>query len=313
VRDSISVGRQTRYKPDGQPDRLTGFHQADIVVAESEVDANGYLVAHAVRFVRRASPEEWAEILQSPEVMQRWGKNVIGAFSIDPAQDDRKLDFVAKPKAMTEGGPPGSHLADDDMVALIRTVNQAFDRLPNLRAKQVTSLFRSSSKPIKWVPDSVVAAEIAYEEGRESYSDIHIDGKRPDNAPATGDSEYIRSLDKEWSTGDFTTISHCIFSALEDSDFRKVRTEQGNKEDLAVFEFTGRRTSTCIGVEFRSQIAFPTYKGLLNVRAQTGEVLHVESEASEMPPAFPIDRAERSVDFDTVEIGGERYLLPLTG
>ena len=50
----------------------------------------------------------------------------------------------------------------------------------------------------------------------------------------------------------------------------------------------------------------------MKVRAQTGEVLHVELGATEIPAAFPLDRAERSVDFRTVRIADTEYLLPAT-
>jgi len=327
---------QTRYKPDGPAEKLTAFRVADVVAVDAEVDSKGFLLARAVRFVRKASPNEQAEILQSPEIMQRWRENVLSSNSLDPAGDDRKLSLVIKPNSITdraEDSAPGLRRAEflqpgpkqaaeapragaveDDLISLVRrTVNAAFERLPNLRAKQVTSLFHSTSKPIKWIPDSVVAAEVAYEEERESYSDIHIDGKRPNGAPETGDSDYMRSLDKAWSTGDFETISHCVFSELEDSDFRKVRTEHRDDGDVITYEFTGQRSSGCVGLKFKSEVAYPAYKGLLKVRAQTREVLHVELQATEIPKAFPLDVAERSVDLGRVGIGDEQYRLPTTG
>jgi len=79
-----------------------------------------------------------------------------------------------------------------------------------------------------------------------------------------------------------------------------------------VYEFTGSRASSCIGVRFKSQIAYPAYKGLMKVKTQTREILHVELEATGMPTAFPLDRAERSVDFGMVRIGSEQYMVPTT-
>jgi len=326
---------QTRYKPERGPDQLSEFYVTDVVRVDSEVDSKGYLLARSVHFVRKASLNEQSEILQNPEIMQRWRASVLRGQSVDVAQDDRRLSLVAKPKAIAERDPdaasvlthasfvgPGSPTqaersptgADQqDPVPLIRiAVNEAFSRLPNLRAKQVTSLFHSASKPVKWIPDSVVTAEIGYEDDRESYSDIRVDGRKPADAPVTADSDYMRSFDKAWSTGDFETISHCVFSELTDSDFRLVDMEHDPAGDLAVYEFAGGRNSSCLGLKFKSEIAYPAYKGSLKVRAQTREVLHVELEATDIPRAFPLDRAERSVDFGMVRIGGEQYLVPTT-
>jgi hypothetical protein len=312
------LDNQTQYKPNGPPESLAGFRMADVVLVESEVDTNGYLTAHNVRFVRSARADEEAEIRQCPEFRYRWRANLVGSIRIDPARDDRKLSLVAKPDGVPDDSAPLSGDAsrhvppeDKDLLGLIRqNVNGALDRLPNFRAKQVTSLFSSNSTPFKWIPDGVVTAEVGYAEGRESYSDFRIDGKRP----AFEDlyqHMFSSDSDKAWSTGDFSDISHCVFAGLKDSDFRSIRTEHGKQGDLVVYEFTGLRAMTCIGVRLKSQVAYPAYQGLLKVSAQTQEVLHVELEAKDIPSAFPIDRAERSVDFDMVRIGGEQYLLPI--
>jgi len=173
-------------------------------------------------------------------------------------------------------------------------------------------MFRSFSKPVKWIPEGVVTAEIAYEDERESYSDIRVDGKHPAEVPVTADADYVHFSNKAWSTGDFKTLSHCVFSELADADFRKAGTEQSKGETLVVYEFSGGRSSGCIGVTFKSQVIYPAYKGSMKVKAQTGEVVHVELGATEIPAAFPLDRAERSVDFGVVRVGGAEYLLPTT-
>ena len=323
----LQLDDKTRYFPEGQPESLACFHMTDFVQVEAEVSSKDLLTAQSVRFIRKASPDEQAEVFQSPELLQRWRANVLASRELDPSVDDRKLSLVSKPAAMLDDLQPNEHLranprqtagpsrvTEDDLIARARrSVNEAFQRLPNFRAKQITSMFGSSSKPVKWIPDGVVTLEVAYEEERESYSGIRVDGKQLADAPATADAAYMHSSwNKAWSTGDFKTLSHCVFSELADADFRKTGTEKSNGETLVVYEFSGKRSSGCIGVTFKSQITYPAYKGSMKVRAKTGEVLHVELSASEIPSAFPLDRAERSVDFRTVQIGGAEYLLPTT-
>jgi hypothetical protein len=310
---------ETRYAPQGGAGKLAGFRKADMVEVKAETAERGYFLARSVAFLRAPSSEETAEVLQSPEVSYRQEENVIESVSIDPAHDTRKLSLVAKPEALpTNAGldepPPVSAVADDILIALIRKkVEGAFDRLPTFRAKLVTSMFHSTSKKVKWVPNGVISAEIAYEGEDERYSDVQVNGKRPVTAPAMADSEYMRSFNNAWSTGDFETISHCVFGGLQDADFHKAGTEHDAAGDLAVYEFAADRSSTCIAVRSESQVAYPSYKGSLKVRMATGDVVHVELEATDMPAGFPLDRAERSVDFRAVRIGSEQYLLPTTG
>jgi hypothetical protein len=184
--------------------------------------------------------------------------------------------------------------------------------LPNLRSKQVTSMFHSTSKKVKWIPDGVVAAEIGFEEGSESYADLRINGRRPSSAPETADVTFLRTLDKAWSTGDFEGIAHCVLSELEDADLRRAGGRTSGGREIIRYDFEGRRPSACIGVQHRSEIVYPAFKGRLDADARTAEVVHVELEAIDIPSGFPIDRAERSVDLKTVQIGDRTYLLPAT-
>ena len=313
---------KTRYFPETASGLLASFHMTDFVRVESEVDNKG-LLARSVRFLRRASPEEQAEIQQSPEVLQPLHVNLLIGSTVDPGADDRRLTLVNKPKPIAgydQEAPVNLKESEfvqknepQDLIVLVRrSVNDSFENLPNLRAKQVTSMFRSSSKPVKWIPDGVVSTEVAYEEDRESYSNLEVNGKQVVGAEETVNSDFMRSMDKAWSTGDFKTISRCIFSELADTDFSAAGTEQSIGEALAVYRFSGRRPSACIGVNFRSEVTYPAFKGSMQVKARTGQILHLELEAVDIPAAFPLDRAERSVDFATVRIGATDYVLPQT-
>jgi hypothetical protein len=137
--------------------------------------------------------------------------------------------------------------------------------------------------------------------------------KRPPNAPENADSSYMRSLDIAWSTGDFESIAHCVFSELADSDFRESGVEHSDHGGALLFRFSGQRSSGCIALKVKSQIAYPAYKGSITVDSRTHQVLHVELEATDIPDSFPLDRAERWLDLGAVSVGNAQYQLPVTG
>jgi hypothetical protein len=91
---------QTRYLPNGPSGRLSGFRIADFVEVKAETAERGYFLARSVRFVRRPTADEEAELLQSPEVNYREEDNVIESVSIDPERDTRRLSLVSKPSAI---------------------------------------------------------------------------------------------------------------------------------------------------------------------------------------------------------------------
>jgi hypothetical protein len=289
-----------------------------MVAVQAQVDGHGFLLARFIGFIRTPSAGERAEVFQNPEMMHPWKRNDLrgAAAALD---DDRRLSTTAKPDAID--GPNDARIdtvgagrkEGKELIPLIRReVDEDFEQLPKLRSRQVTSLFHSTTKPLKWIPEGVVAAEIAYEDGAETFSNVRVNGKIPPAAPETADPDYMRSFDRAWSTGDFEGIGHCVFSELADSDFKKAGIEREQGREIVRYDFTGRRSSGCIGILYRSEVIYSSYKGVLKADAQTGKLLHVELEATEIPSGFPMDRAERSVDFHTFRVGPREYLLPAT-
>jgi len=311
----FQLNESTRYLPEGATGGLAAFRIADVVSIQAQVRDGSDFVARIVQFVRNPTTAEQAEVLQCPEVDYESDHNVVGNAAVDPAQDNRKLSLVSKPVAISEGfsDNPAPAEGGDDLIVAVRTrVNDAFERLPDFRAREVTSMFHSTSKRVKWVPNGVISADIAYESGEESYSEIQLNGKRPADAPLNADDDYMRSFHNAWSTGDFESIAHCVFSGLDDSEFHRKATELHPDGNLAVYEFAGGRASTCVAVRSGAQVAYPSYRGLLKVNLKSQDVVHVELEATDLPKAFPLDHAERSVDFGIDEIGTTQYLLPKT-
>lgn len=310
----FQITEKTQYTPEGSDQSLSAFHIGDFVEVRADVKPDGYYVARMVRYIRKPTLAEQAEVLQSPEMNYRVEDNVIGDAPEDNPLETRKLSLVSKPAPLIAlPGKATDPNGGDDLIASLRAVvNENFDSLPNFRAKEITSMFHSTSKSIKWVPNGVLSAEIAYEGDRESYSDIQLDGKHPADAPLRATPEYMRSFHNAWSTGDFEGIAHCVFAGLADTDFRRTGIEHQPDGDFAVYEFTGGRASTCVAVRSASQVAYPSYRGSLKVNIATKQLTHIELEATGLPSAFPLDRAERSVDFGLVRIGAADYLLPAT-
>lgn len=309
----------TRYSAAGASFGPAAFRIADFVEVTAEAEDHGYLLARSVTFLRKASAGEKAQVLESPELNYRREENILEGASIDPPDDTRSLSLIAKPDALAAGaefgGPlsPGQGSRDALIDTIRKHVQTAFERLPNFRAKLVTSLFHSTSRRVTWIPAGVISAEVSYEGKDERYSDIEVNGRRPLTAPETADSEYMRSFNNAWSTGDFETISHCVFDGLENADFHAAGIRHKPNGDVALYQFAGSRASTCAAVRAESQVVYPSYKGSLEVDLKSGNVTHVELEATHVPAAFPLDRAERSVDFALVRIGDEQFLLPATG
>src|SRR5260370_29528475 len=86
------------------------------------------------------------------------------------------------------------------------------------------------------------------------------------------------------------------------------------------FFFSSRRRHTRFKCDWSSDVCSSDkvsgrtitagYKGSLWIDTETKQVLRVEASDVEIPPDFPINMAEDSVEYDWVTIAGERNLLP---
>jgi hypothetical protein len=55
----------------------------------------------------------------------------------------------------------------------------------------------------------------------------------------------------------------------------------------------------------------PAYHGLVYVDKQTHQVMRITLAAEELPPSFPVRKAETILDYDYTDISGHTFLLPL--
>jgi len=172
-------------------------------------------------------------------------------------------------------------------------------RMPNFICDEDTARYRES-KPV-----DQITALLRYENERESYSEVKLDG-RP--APAA----VVAELSGLWSAGEFGNNLRSIFYP-------------GNEP---VFEFSGERK---MGAGAAWVFAYrvpqqkdpvwwlsadyhgiaPAYSGELWVDQKTGELLRFELEANDIPKAFPTQSAEILTDYAKVGFDdGSSFVLP---
>lgn len=266
-------------------------------------------------------------------------KNPSGKSDIVGALRRRGIDFV-----LTDGirGLTRSKAASDD--ELRRALEEADRRRQNPSAAQPPTaaeaselLVKARSKTLAAVeemPDFVVKQQIqrsaAYagtnnfrsldrlvvavsyrSSGEEEYKLLSNNGVLQNNAQIKGSYEEVGGTS---STGEFVTMLSTIFKPESDTKFRAIDTDLVRGRHAVIFEFAiardrARQQITAAGSFSDSTIT--GMKGRLWIDRENFRVLRVESEATEIPDAFPIRSAKRLIDYDWTTIVGEKYLLPL--
>ncbi len=158
--------------------------------------------------------------------------------------------------------------------------------------------------------DRLVIAVSYRAAGDESYRVLSVNGIMQ-NAPEAGRS--YESVGGTSSTGEFVTMLATIFKPESATKFEVVETDILRTRSALVFEFSveknrAKQVITATGYSVDSTIT--GIKGRIWIDRNLARVIRIESEATEIPDTFPVRTARRTIDYDWVEIVGEKYLLP---
>lgn len=215
-----------------------------------------------------------------------------------PADDDQPF----RNEPAEDQRPLGSRHEDPLIQKASDAALDFTETLPNYVVQEVASRYESTTSPPSWHAIDVVSTELVFENYKENYRNITINGK-PTNKPLeeTG----------AWSTGEFGTLLIDLFSPATDADFHYLRDGRTSGIDAKIYDFAVKRENSHWDIHFNSQSYTPAYVGSVWIDPKTGRVLRIEIEAKGFPTTFPADHVESATDYSYVRLGGEQqFLLP---
>lgn len=150
---------------------------------------------------------------------------------------------------------------------------------------------------------SVIEERLTFFDRKENYEVITIDGHKVAGA---------RHLENEGaiSAGEFGTAMHDIFDAQSHTAFNweKMGKLRGRQAYIFAFYVPKERGALVIHRNPDQQIVV-SYTGRIFVDSATNEIMRIASRL-DLPPKFPIQMAERIVDYKQTSIAGKSYNLP---
>lgn len=194
---------------------------------------------------------------------------------------------------------------DDPLIAKAREAAYNFtESLPNYFAKQLTTRFHSQNSGKSWDASDIVTADVAYEDGSETYKNIKI-GNSPTN-------KSMNEIGGATSTGEFSSWLEDLMSDSTAAVFRRGSADTIRGRNAIVFKLDVPRERSHWRVQAPSELYYPAYRGSIWVDKATGRVLRIEVQARNVPKAFPFDTTEMAIDYDYIRLaaGEPEYLLP---
>jgi hypothetical protein len=254
--------------------------------------------------LRRGKPadpgrEHAQEVPEQPPAPQ------VAAAGVPPAEPAPAGRTTAPPPATRRDEElPFGALQQDPLIR--KAADAALDfteSLPNYICQEVVGRSQSQTRPANWQPVDVVSTEVVYENGKEDYRNIMIDGK-----PTKRKVEEVGA----WSTGEFGTVLIDLFSPATATDFRLVGNSRIAGIGARQYAFEVARENSHWNVLMGSQSYRPAYNGAVWIDPATSRVLRIEMSAKGFPNDFPTDHVESATDYQYVRLGGtQQYLLPV--
>jgi hypothetical protein len=193
----------------------------------------------------------------------------------------------------------------DPVIEKAREMAASFtEGLPNYYCRQLIARFVNTSHKVNWQPLDVVSAEVIYENGRERYRNIAINGKPT--------KKSMHELPGSWSTGEFGTVLANLFSPGTAATFTFSKEDRAAGLSALVYEFFVEQERSHWTVHAASQSVQPAYSGGVWIDKKSHRVLRIEVEAKRVPYEFPYDKVELSLDYQYIRLGSEaQFLVPV--
>jgi len=201
--------------------------------------------------------------------------------------------------------PPKPAAAKQDLIERAREWALNFTAaLPNYVCQQFTTRYLRTPGSREWQAKDVVSANVVYENGKEDYRNIAINGKTV--------SKKMEELPGSWSTGEFGTTLRSLFHPRRQAVFHFVKQSQISGMTASVYDYSVKRENSDWRVQLGSQAIIPAYSGRVWIDTKTARVLRIEMQADEIPEAFPLDKVESSNDYALVRLAAvDEFLLPV--
>ena len=212
------------------------------------------------------------------------------------------VPVAAKPPAPVI--PPPSAEEQKDIIEKAREYGLGYSkRLPDFLCLQVTRRYVDPSGLEFWRNADTITTRLSYFEQKEDYKVMTINGRMT--------AVPYQKLDGSTSSGEFGSMMRELFEPNTQARFEWQRwtTLRGKRNHVYTY-FVAQPNSKWTVSYQRTQVTTPGYRGLVYVDRDTFEVTKITLDA-DMPASFPVQMATTSLDYDSIEISGSKFMLPL--
>jgi hypothetical protein len=326
---TLRTNQTSRFMEKGKPIKLGQLREGDHLDVDVVQDPKGGFVIVEARLLARSQVDENAgppKLARRPAGSQpataprsdaslndapRPDVPLSESASAPPDRSARSIPDEGIPRSLTLPDRPDApdrpyarRTSTDPKMELVDRARYAAaefsEKLPNYVCQQQTTRYISETRPANWRAQDVVSAAVVYENGREDYRNITVNGHAV--------NKKMDEIGGSTSTGEFATILLNLFHPATDANFKWIKESVSSRMTTAVYDFSVTQPHSAWEIHVEGQHVLPAYTGTVWIDTNTARVMRIEMEAR--PADFPIDMIQTAVDYDFVSLGTDRYLLP---
>lgn len=211
------------------------------------------------------------------------------------------------PVALPPPIPPPSQAEQQRILRQIIDRARAYAKtLPDYLCVQVTRRHYDPTGTENWRLADTVQEQVSYVNGKEDYKVEMINGQSVMNV------QHMK-LGGSTLSGDFGSIYSEIFAEETAAEFQwdHWATLRGKRMYVFAFHVPRTRSGFTIYAQSVGQTITAGYRGLIYADRDNYAVMRYKFECEEIPLTFPIHQVALDVNYDTVDIAGQKYVLPL--
>lgn len=217
--------------------------------------------------------------------------------------DDAMIERVPYPSPPAPAADELSRvITATESIAINYTAN-----MPNFVCTERVTRFVAPPGAPRWIPHDNQTLEVGYSNKKgESYKLIAINDK-----PTTKKLEKTGGFH---SRGEFGSLLGATFHHNAKAHFYWERWTTIHNRSAYVFSYKIDLANSTYSVDLRDgghhYAGITGVKGLVYIDRETNQVMRLTAEADDLPASWPKLRTTTVLDYDFVDIGGQRYLLP---
>jgi len=249
----------------------------------------GFALTDGVRGLTRSKGGNDEELKRSLEEAERRRRDP-EAFKLPAAADTAGFIEKARTKAL-----------------------ETVEEMPDFVVKQLIARSEAYAGTGNWRPLDTLVIAVSYSTERgEQYRVLAKNGAPVQNSTTTGS---YSGLDGATSGGEFVEDLAKIFKPDSKTQFELLTTDTVRSRRTLVYEYTiniENNKSGGVGLKgpvFQSSPAGE--KGKIWIDRDSFRVLRIEYRLTDIAPTFAVKAVTKSIDYEMVDIAGDKYLLPI--